>query len=204
MANLSSDWDTKLAAVGWRPENMQLIAREYLGEYASEHIRGVITTGDGIGDLLGVSLSRVRDSKRIEKTLVGFTVGDDNSTVQRSVVPPENRIPGCLFIAADKFIACGVEKHEFSFSEILVALGSGRTVTAANYDLQRMGVRNYSYGGDIYAAKFELNRQENLNCGYDLLIIAFAANGKAIVGTDIGGLTAVWRQLERTIIAGED
>jgi hypothetical protein len=196
MGILAHLWREKMAEIGLRPENIIFLAKDYLGESSPDSIFGVFRTGDGAGCLIGVSTSHVQDAKRVGKTILGFTVGGDNSITAGSVVAPESRIPGCLFIAADRFIACGPERRDFPYSEIIVASGGKRTMAAANYDLQKMGIGNYSYAGDIYVSKFEINRQDNLNCGYDDLTIAFATDGKAFAGDIVG----VWNQLERTII----
>jgi hypothetical protein len=204
MGNLNHSWIDTMAPIGWRPNNIEFLSKKFLGEHNSESIIGVISTGDSVGRLIGVSTSHVMDTKRIEKTIVGFTVGGDNSIMQRTIVIPEDRIPGCLFITANKFIACGYENYEFPFSEILVASGSGRTIPTANYDLQKIGIRDYSYTGDIYASKIEINRHENLNCGYDDLTIAFMINGKAVIGNDFRSISEIWHQLERTIATKEE
>ncbi len=196
MGNLAHPWYEKMAAIGLRPDNMNFLVKENLGESAPDSVLGVLQTGDGAGCLIGVNTSHVQGAKRVGETILGFTVGGDNSITAGSVVAPENRIPGCLFIATDRFIVCGPEHREFPYSEIIVASGGKRTMAAANYDLQKMGIGNYSYSGDIYVSKFEINRQGNLNCGYDDLTIAFVTDGKAFAGN----IATVWNQLERTII----
>jgi hypothetical protein len=204
MGKLVHNWIEKMAFIGWRPNNMELLAHKYLGEKETETIIGVLITGDIVGSLIGVSTSHVKDVKRIEKTILGFTIGGDNSIMERSMVIPENRIPGCLFITSNKFIVCGNENIEYPFSDIIVASGIKRPITTANYDLQRIGIRDYSYSEDIYVTKFELNRQENLNCGYDDLTIAFVINNKAFIGNDISSNAEVWYQLERTIVTKDE
>jgi hypothetical protein len=199
MGDLSQRWNEKMSRMGWRPNEIDALVEKYLGRYPAESIIGVLQTGDGAGDLIGVGTSHVQDARRIEKTIVGFTVGGDNSIMIRSVIAPEGRIPGCVFIAADRFIACGMEKTEFPFSEIIAASGGERTAAAANYDLQKLHIDNYSYSGDIHVAKFERNRQDNLNCGYEDLTIAFAVNRKA-AADGVGSISDVWHQLERIII----
>jgi hypothetical protein len=204
MGKLNDRWYEKMAEIGWRPPDINELTQKYLGEYPVESIMGVIHTGDAVGNLIGVSTSHVRESKRIEKTIVGFTVGGDNSIVERSVILPEDRIPGCLFITSHIFIACGFEKTEFPYSGIIVASSMGRTTAAANYDLQKLGIRNYSYSEDIFISKFEINRQDNLNCGYDDLTIVFVIKGKASTGNGIHSIPEVWHQMERKIITKEE
>lgn len=204
MGKLGHNWIEKMAYIGCRPNNMEILAHKFLGDKETETIIGVLNTGDIGGSLIGVSTSHVINSKRIEKTILGFTIGGDKSIMQRSIVMPENRIHGCLFITSNKFIVCGCEKFEYPFSDIIVASGSKRPITTANYDLQKIGIRDYSYTGDIYVTKFELNRQENLNFGYDDLTIAFVINKKPFIGKDIGSNAEVWNQLERIIVTKDE
>jgi len=193
-----------MAYISWRPNNMEILAHKYLGEKETGTIIGVLNTGDIVGGLLEVSTSRVKDTKRIEKTIIGFTIGGDNTIMQRSIVIPENRIPGCLFITSNKFIACGIEVLEYPFSDSIVTSGCKRASATANYDLQKIGCRDYSYTGDTYITKFELNRQGNLNCGYDDLTIAFVIHKKALIGKEISSNAEVRYQLERTIVTKDE
>jgi hypothetical protein len=204
MGKLGHNWIEKMAYIGWRPNTMEIMAHKFLGDKETETIIGLLHTGDTDGNLIGVSTSHVKNTNRLEKTILGFTIGGDNSIMQRSIVMPENRIPGCLFITSNKFIVSGRENIEYPFSDIIVASGSTRPITTANYDLQKIGCRDYSYAGDIYVSKFELNRQENLNCGYDDLTIAFVINKKPFIGKDIRSTAEVWYQLERTIITKDE
>ena len=204
MGKLSCDWSEKLAKIGWRPNDIDLIANTYLGSRNYETIIGVIKTGNDTGNLIGASTSSVIGTNRIERVLLGFSIGGDNSIRNKTIIKPEERIPGCLFIASDKFIICGHEIKEYTYSDIIVAVGSSRTITAASYDLQKMGIKNYSYSGDIYVIKFEINRQKNLDHGYDDLIFAFVINGNNNNRYDVRTIPQLWDQLGRIIISGEE
>jgi hypothetical protein len=72
MGKLGNNWIEKMADIGWRPNNMDILAHKYLGENDSESIIGVLNSGDIVGSLIGVSTSHVKDTKRIEKTIIGF------------------------------------------------------------------------------------------------------------------------------------
>jgi hypothetical protein len=204
MGELGCDWLEKMAKIGWRPNDIDLLVNTSLGRNNSKTIIGVIKTGDEVGNLIGASTSSVIDTKRIENILLGFSIGGDNSIHNKSIIKPEERIPGYLFIASDKFIICGHEIKEIKFSEIIVAFGSIRTITAANYDLQKLGIINYAYSGDIYASKFEINSQHNLNNGYDDLVIAIMINGNISNRNDIQTIPRLWDQMGRIIISKED
>ncbi len=200
MANLDYSWIAKFTSVGWHPDNIQSIADNVLGQYRGENILGLICTGDSMGNLLGISLSHVHEGYRYEKTIVGFTPGSSRDPmIKNEIIMPENRIPGCLFITPTKFIACGIENEDFSFAEILIALGGGRTMQHESSVLSELGMTNYKLKGEIYMAKFELNRHENRNSGYDMLSIAFVVNEKRLIGYELGGYFDLWHEMENCI-----
>ena len=204
MGKLGCIWSEKLNKIGWRPNDIDLLVNTCIGSSVTETIIGVIKTGDDAGNLIVASTSSVIETNRIERVLLGFSIGGDNSIWNKSIIKPEERIPGYLFIAPDKFIICGHEAKEFNYSDIIVAFGNIRTITAANYDLQKMGITNYSYSGDIYVIKFEINRQKNLDQGYDDLTFAFVINGNINNRNDVRTIPQLWDQLGRIIISGEE
>jgi hypothetical protein len=194
MGELGLSWAEILSNMGWYPDDLQGQIERYLGNSNNEQIYGVLKTGDRIGEIIGVSYSKVDNEKRIEKTILGFTIGGDNSISQREIITPNNRIAGSLFITPKNFIICGNENHHISFSKVFSTVGSRNTKTASTYERNKLGVVEYSYLDDIYISRIKMNKQINLETGYDEFTIAIVIGSKKHNPIEV-----TWMQMERMI-----
>jgi hypothetical protein len=194
MGELGLSWAEKFSILGWNPNKFQEQIEKYKGNTTKEPIYGVLSTGDRIGEIIGVSYSKVDNEKRIETTILGFTIGGDNSISQREIITPKNRIAGNLFITPKNFIICGKVNHIISFTKVFSTVGSRNTKTASDYELNKLGVVEYSYVDDIYISRIKMNKQIDLETGYDEFTIAIV-----IGSTKQNPIEVTWMQMERMI-----
>jgi hypothetical protein len=94
MGGFDNSWVEKFTNAGWHPDDIAEKVKKQFGNNHHESIWGVRKTGDHAGDIIGVCFSSIQNQKRIEKTLLGFPIGGDNSIAQRDMILPRNRIPG--------------------------------------------------------------------------------------------------------------
>jgi hypothetical protein len=172
MGKLELSWANEFSNIGWKPDDLYTIVNLNLEHKQEEVILGAIITGDRTGELISVTLSKVENEKRIENTLLGFTIGGDNSIKQRDIISPRDRITGSLIITQSRFFVYGKVIQEIPFANIIITKGSRNTVAGSNYDLQKLGEIEYAYSGDIYISKIRMNKQMDLNNGYDEFTIA--------------------------------
>jgi hypothetical protein len=167
MGDLDQSWAEVFSSIGWKPSDAHI---RKTGIEAT--ILGELVVGDNPGEIIGVTFSSVKTSKRNETTILGFTVGGDNGISEREIIYPENRINGYIQITERSIIIVGTEIRIIPFGNVILATGSTNTITASNYELQKLGGKNYQYTGDIYLAKFKMNKQNNLDYGYDEYTLA--------------------------------
>jgi hypothetical protein len=192
MGEFDYSWIDKFTNVGWYPNDIDEQVKRQLGSAITEPILGIIRTGDHIGEIIGVCFSSIENKKRIETTLLGFTIGGDNAITYNNVIMPRNRIPGIIIISKRNIFICGREIYTIPFKKIFAAHGSRNTTTSSNYDLQKLGEIEYSYANDIYISKLKINRQKILDTGYDEFSIAI------VIGYKRPNLIEnIWKQIER-------
>jgi len=194
MGEFDLSWENKFSNIGWRPITLSEKVKGYIRESINDPVIGAIYTGDSVGEIISVSLSKVDQDKRIETTLLGFTIGGDNSISQREIITPKNRIIGSLCITSRNFIICGKEFQIIPFSKIFATAGSRNTRTASEYELHKLGVIEYSFLDDIYISRIKLNKEIVLERGYDELAIAIVIGMKRQ-----NPYEEIWKQIERII-----
>jgi hypothetical protein len=86
MGEFDYSWIDKFTNVGWYPNDIDEQVKRQLGSAITEPILGIIRTGDHIGEIIGVCFSSIENKKRIETTLLGFTIGGDNAITYNNVI----------------------------------------------------------------------------------------------------------------------
>jgi hypothetical protein len=194
VSDLDYSFKEKFINIGWYPGKLSEIDAELLRRANNEQILAAINTGDHQGEIISITSSRVLKGKRVENTLLGFTIGGDNSILDRELVSPLNRLSGYLVITQRGFLIIGKETRMIPFQNVFSSTGSRNSITASTYDLQKLGEIYYSYRGDIYISKIKMNKQIDLEYGYDEFTIAI------VVGNQIQNpLEETWKQVERMI-----
>jgi hypothetical protein len=190
MGEIDSTWIDKFSILGWRPNNR---INSSLDDN-TESIWGAINTGDNLGEIIGINFSTIKNQKRIETTLLGFTFGSENTIAERQIIQPSKRISGKLLIAQNRFIIIGNEVITIPFEKIFSTSGYRNSARAANYDLQRLGEHEYNYNNEIYISKIMVNRQIVLETGYDEYSIAIVIGNR-----EPNLIENTWRQIERQV-----